>query len=141
MKFYLYSSKSVFRQDDYSDIEILRGALTNNAIFGITGFLHRTKTHFIQYFEGRDDLAERLWNNVSADRRHYDIRLLSTGEVLFPKFSGWSMGYSDSARHGDGAEIDPAFPPELIIKELEKESERQLIKFVKPVVKENAMTG
>lgn len=94
MKSVIYTSRCAFSEFDVCDLDIFRTASSHNALVGINGFLHRTKTHYIQYIDGPDSEINHLVDNLYADRRHSDMVIVSEKQIRVTRFSGWSMGYS-----------------------------------------------
>ena len=48
----VYRSEAVFPEGHLSNLDILREALARNSGQGLTGFLMRDRTHFLQVIEG-----------------------------------------------------------------------------------------
>jgi len=101
MNFLLYKSTCVIDPYRSYDLAILRTALHNNRLHGLTGFLHRNKTHFFQYIEGGGQKLAQLTENLRLDHRHNAFQPLRTGTIQHRRFPEWSMGYTDGL-----AEID-----------------------------------
>jgi FAD-dependent sensor of blue light len=132
VEFFLYSSSCKSRQFEGCDLDIMRTALTNNAIHGVTGFMHRNKTHYFQCIEGRSEHIEKLVSNLKADERHFDFQTLMTGDIAAPRFSGWSMGYSQVPTGGDAANgITVSDSAEAILTYLLTEADRQMASLVR----------
>ena len=103
----------------------MRKALSNNAERGITGFLHRSRTHYYQCIEGRDREIDLLVQKIKADPRHYNVQTLLEEQTDFRHFVGWSMGYSqDMAGHKD-LRINPKTDPDRIQKFLIDQADLQ----------------
>lgn len=108
MKSIIYTSRCIFSEFDAHDLDIFRKALSHNALVGINGFLHRTKTHYIQYIDGPDTEISRLVDKLYADHRHSDMAIVREEQICATKFPGWSMGYSRVQAHPSQPRIDPA---------------------------------
>jgi Sensors of blue-light using FAD len=77
--------------------DILTASRRNNAMMGITGLLLYIDCGFLQILEG-DELALReLHTRISADRRHWGIRVMLDREVRTRAFPSWSMGFERPA--------------------------------------------
>lgn len=131
LRYYLYRSQCAISPFDIRDVDILRTALSSNPVFGVTGFLYKSRTHFFQYFEARSEVADQLFANLHKDRRHFNIQILLTGEIAFPKFSGWSMGYADHSEADPLNRIELDDPPTTILEKLERKSQVHLAKLSK----------
>lgn len=135
-KYFLLRSRCVFGQFSLEDLDIFKCALENNSNFGVSGFLYRTKTHYFQCLEGKDGVIDQLLNNLERDRRHYEIQLLASGVLTFPKFSGWSMGYARYSRAKPEQRIAMDDSPSSVIRKLQREAVGQLTDFVRPALKD-----
>ena len=131
MQFYLYSSRCMSRQFEACDLDIMQTALTNNARHGVTGFLHRNGTHYFQCIESRREHVEKLTLNLKADERHIDFRTLISGDIIAPRFSGWSMGYSQTPIDAEAPNgITASDPAEVILAYLLSEADRQMANLI-----------
>ena len=72
---------------------ILTASRRNNAMMGITGLLLYIDGGFLQMLEGDERPLRELHTRISADRRHWDLRLMLDREVGARAFPGWSMGF------------------------------------------------
>ncbi len=89
----LYTSKALnpFRDDELQ--ALLEVARLNNSKKSITGMLLYCNSNFIQLLEGeRDDLLA-LFEIISADKRHIEVKKIVESEIDKPQFPDWSMGY------------------------------------------------
>ena len=91
----LYRSVAVHPFPHPSDLDILRVAWTNNRTNGITGFLVRTRHHFVQFIEGPRDAVYALQEEVIIDPRHTEFEVLAEGPAEVRQFPDWSMGYAE----------------------------------------------
>jgi hypothetical protein len=91
----LYRSTAVHPFPHPSDLEILRAAWENNRRNGITGYLVRTRHHFVQFVEGPRDAVFALQERVLADPRHTAFEVLTEGPATVRQFPDWSMGYAE----------------------------------------------
>ena len=91
----LYRSTAVHPFPHPSDLEILRSAWENNRRNGITGFLVRTRNHFVQFIEGPRDAVHTLQDQLIVDPRHTAFEVLTEGPAAVRQFPDWSMGYAE----------------------------------------------
>jgi len=91
----LYRSVAVHPFPHPSDLDILRAAWENNRAAGITGFLVRTKHHFVQFIEGPRDAVYALQERLIVDTRHVEFEVLAEGPAETRQFPDWSMGYAE----------------------------------------------
>jgi Sensors of blue-light using FAD len=96
---------------------ILEQSRKNNPAQGITGLLCVSGDVFIQLLEGgRDEVCE-LYNAITRDNRHQQVRLLSYEEIAERRFGAWTMGQVNIARINPAlllkyfkrAELDPFY--------------------------------
>lgn len=94
---------------------ILEQSRRNNAPLGVTGMLCVSDNLFVQVLEGgRDEVCE-LYNAITGDPRHGNVRLLSYEEISERQFGSWTMGQVSIAKLNPGlvlkyfkrAELDP----------------------------------
>jgi hypothetical protein len=90
----LYTSCPVHHTGVSGDRDILDVARKKNAEHGITGFLLRSDTLFLQYIEGPDRKLGQLMTNIRRDPRHTDIVEYEIEHAAERQFPAWSMGYS-----------------------------------------------
>lgn len=91
----LYRSTAVHPFPHPSDLDILREAWESNRANGITGFLVRTRSHFVQFVEGPLDAVHALQDRLVADPRHTEFEVLAEGPAATRQFPDWSMGYAE----------------------------------------------
>jgi len=91
----LYRSTAVHRFPHPTDLEILRSAWENNRRNEITGFLVRTRSHFVQFVEGPQDAVHALQDQLVGDPRHIAFEVLTEGPARVRQFPDWSMGYAE----------------------------------------------
>ena len=60
---------------------ILESAKLHNPAAGITGVLCQGQGLFIQVLEGERSAVNRLYNNISKDKRHQDVELVALDEI------------------------------------------------------------
>ncbi|MCB1357669.1 MAG: BLUF domain-containing protein [Maritimibacter sp.] len=91
----LYRSTAVHPFPHPSDLDILREAWESNRANGITGFLVRTRNHFVQFVEGPREAVHALQDRIIADPRHIGFEVLAEGPADLRQFPDWSMGYAE----------------------------------------------
>jgi hypothetical protein len=90
----VYTSTPIHHPDASGDGDILSVARRKNAEHGISGFLLRSDTLFLQYIEGPDRDLMQLMDNIRHDPRHSDIVAYPVEHAQGRRFPRWSMGYS-----------------------------------------------
>lgn len=115
----VYFSRNAVAGDDRALLQHLRDIIAvsqrNNKLNGITGYLIFDKTWFLQILEGERDVIFGTYKRIQADRRHSQVTLVQTREVLARSFPNWTMGGSMRSpekqeiylRYGIGGPIDP----------------------------------
>ena len=73
---------------------ILRQARANNRVSGVTGLLVYADQHFFQLLEGDKEVVSQLFQKISNDARHTDIRVLCGNEASEKLFPNWEMAYA-----------------------------------------------
>jgi len=81
--------------------DMLEKAKKSNRQNAITGCLLFHQGYFIQLLEGNKTAVKSLFKKISDDKRHHDVRLLSTEEAPTRIFSEWSMVYQNSSNDVD----------------------------------------
>lgn len=73
--------------------DILNESRDFNKRNDITGCLIYHKGFFIQYLEGEAEIVLALFEKIRVDPRHYEVILLSKGNIYSREFDTWSMAY------------------------------------------------
>lgn len=73
--------------------DILNESRDFNKRHDITGCLIYHKGFFIQYLEGEAEIVLALFEKIRVDPRHYEVILLSKGNIYSREFDTWSMAY------------------------------------------------
>jgi Sensors of blue-light using FAD len=89
---YASRSQAVGGQRDVELRQILAVARAHNALASITGLLLAANGHFVQLLEGPQSAVQALYERISADQRHADVKLLKSGSAHERLFPQWSMG-------------------------------------------------
>ncbi len=93
MHFILYTSKALkpFKDDELQ--KLLEVARLNNSKKSITGMLLYCNGNFIQLLEGDEQELTNLFEIISRDARHLEVKKIIEGKIDKPQFPDWSMGY------------------------------------------------
>lgn len=86
---YISKATEIFNQDGL--FKILDTAKANNSHQNITGSLLYDGGRFIQILEGEKEDITSLYEKISEDPRHTNIRLLYLEEAAIRLFPNWSM--------------------------------------------------
>ena len=90
----LYTSSTTLADASAANHDILRTSRRRNAAEGLTGYLIKNGSTFIQVLEGEDQAIETAFRRIRRDMRHYGIVARFSRKVARRQFSDWSMGYS-----------------------------------------------
>ncbi len=94
LSYWLYVSEALSPARSVEDVLLYFQSCNRNPVRGITGYLHRSSTHYAEYVEGPVDMVALLETRIREDDRHTAIRTLGSGPVEWRRFSGWDMGFS-----------------------------------------------
>lgn len=92
----IYRSRSI--EDVISNVtlrELIDICQHNNEQAGITGLLVLSDECFLQVLEGPLAAVNRLFGNISRDKRHRDVELLSFEQIGPRFFDQWTMRLVD----------------------------------------------
>ena len=78
-----------------------RTASERNAMYGISGMLLYSGSHFIQVLEGHEYPVSRLFTLINGDPRHFDIERLLFEPIEQRVFGRWHMGVLDLSNRAD----------------------------------------
>ena len=95
MEYLIYKSTALVAPGSEACRDIVGVSQHNNALLGLTGFLHAEDGLFIQYLEGPPRPLWTLYERLHVDPRHENFVLLGKGESRTPRFRGWRLGYSE----------------------------------------------
>jgi hypothetical protein len=62
-----------------------------NKMKSITGVLVYSSPHFLQYIEGDEGDINELFQKISGDKRHTNIRIIKRSTTEFRNFGQWDM--------------------------------------------------
>ena len=88
-RFIYVSEKVGLSEQDVADI--VNVSNQNNPSKGITGCLLEGSNSFLQILEGPSDAIKSLYNAISEDNRHTNVRRLCDEPLNTRLFSDWSM--------------------------------------------------
>lgn len=89
----MYSSEAAITPDEKFLNRILEQARNKNLKLHITGILLYRQGRYFQYLEGPEEAVKKLYEEIYADTRHKNVKLLLQTPVTTRRFSAWSMGY------------------------------------------------
>ncbi|MBF9238636.1 BLUF domain-containing protein [Hymenobacter sp. BT683] len=89
----VYMSRAVRPLSD-EDLQALLGQCRDdNARRNVTGVLFYSHGHIAQLIEGEPEILEPLFDKISRDGRHSDVRKLVDKRIATRSFSEWSMAF------------------------------------------------
>lgn len=89
----LYTSKALKPFNEIELQKLLELARLNNSKKSITGMLLYCNSIFIQLLEGNEEDLNKLFEIISKDARHIEVKKVIESEISSPQFPDWSMGY------------------------------------------------
>lgn len=101
-----YISKSSTDVGILALMNLLESSVHRNKRSGISGVLFYDKGVYGQILEGFPAAIKPVWNAISSDLRHTDIRILGVDKLSKRRFTNWSMKFY-------GSEEISKFVPEL----------------------------
>jgi hypothetical protein len=95
MESLLYISESTIEAGmAHSELgRIVATSRLRNPLFGITGALLFTGSHFAQVLEGEEDRISSLIAAITRDKRHTRLDIVSRYPIVWRRFPDWSMAY------------------------------------------------
>lgn len=91
MRQLVYVSESYVGNDVAALDRLMRQAVTNNAIDGVTGLLWTDGIQFAQVVEGDERAMAHLIERLNADERHGVLRVVWDRTIDVPQFGSWAM--------------------------------------------------
>lgn len=91
----IYSSGVETYLGDIDISSLLYAARQSNAEHKITGILLHMNGKFIQVLEGEESSVKKLYELISRDRRHKNLKVLLEKEIDKRQFDGWNMGFKN----------------------------------------------
>lgn len=89
----VYLSKAVHPLSDADLEHLLDQCHRNNARLGITGILFYSHGHIAQLMEGEAEAVDALYERITQDGRHSDLRQLVHKPIPARSFASWSMAF------------------------------------------------
>ncbi|MDN4987549.1 BLUF domain-containing protein [Bradyrhizobium arachidis] len=95
---WVYVSTSLLGDNADGEIASIRStAETRNAELGLTGVLIFSGRHFAQFLEGPDEKLATMKLSICRDRRHADVRTLTTPSIKHRRYGRWALAYAGRA--------------------------------------------
>ncbi|QFU10175.1 Blue light- and temperature-regulated antirepressor YcgF [Rhodobacteraceae bacterium THAF1] len=123
LTYWLYRSVACIPSRSTDEAMIYLRSRQRNIECGISGFLQREGSHFVQYLEGADDQVAHIKRLIQADWRHRDVQTLSEGPLQTRRFDGWDMALTETETgffgvfqriHGRSADLSTARTEEFV---------------------------
>lgn len=93
----VYRSYATKNLNQKSVTQIINTSQMHNAKTNLTGLLFYRQNTFIQLLEGEEQAVRELYEKISKDIRHYDIKILIESKSSMRIVPQWSMTYVESA--------------------------------------------
>ena len=87
----IYKSTSTEKVDFELLSSLMASSEVHNKPLEVTGMLLATKNKFLQILEGERDSINIVYHNITKDKRHTNISLLSFDPIEDRFFKQWSM--------------------------------------------------
>ena len=91
----IYSSGIEPYLGDIDIPSLIYAARQSNVEHKITGILLHINGKFIQVLEGEEASVKKLYEIISRDRRHKNLKILLEKEIDDRQFDGWDMGFKN----------------------------------------------
>lgn len=95
----VYKSKAITNFSLTQIEEFLEKARLFNSANNISGCLLYYEGEFVQYLEGNQIKILELFDRITVDNRHTNVKLLSHGQIDKREFNDWSMAFRNV--HGE----------------------------------------
>lgn len=126
----VYTSHSISDLNDEDVSEILRGAHEKNKELGITGVLVYYNGEFMQLIEGTTTAINLLFQSISHDARHYNIKLVSYLEISERHFDNWEMGFVNDEL------IANSFLKDIVLSDIRQNDCRKILQAFSEIIKD-----
>jgi len=103
----IYGSSAVVDFTKARVLELLRQSRASNEREALTGILLYRDGNFLQVLEGEESVVMKLFEKISADRRHGGVQQLLKSVLVEREFAGWSMAFRDIS--DEALKKEPAF--------------------------------
>lgn len=95
----VYRSDAVASSEGVTDLSaVVSTSVRNNGRRRITGALAHESGTFVQVLEGEPEALTALMQDIEADERHRNVRVLARWPVQAQLFLGWAMVLVDTRR-------------------------------------------
>ena len=95
----VYRSDAVASSEGTTDLSaLMSSSVRNNGRRRITGALAHESGTFVQVLEGEPEALTALMQDIEADERHRNVRVLARWPVHTQLFHGWAMVLVDTRR-------------------------------------------
>jgi hypothetical protein len=91
----IYTSQASEQFNKRNLLDLLHTSRGYNTIDNISGLLMHRNGYFLQIIEGEQDVVENLFQRLSNDTRHKNIKMILDRTVESRLFSNWAMGCAD----------------------------------------------
>ena len=91
----IYTSQASEQFTKRKLLDLLHTSRGYNTIDNISGLLMHKDGYFLQIIEGEHDVVEDLFQRLSNDTRHKNIKMILDRSVESRLFSNWAMGCAD----------------------------------------------
>jgi hypothetical protein len=88
---YVSAAVTPFTEEDLA--ALLAESRVNNAAAGVTGMLLYRDGQFMQALEGEEAGVRSIYDIVTADERHDQIRTILEEQITTRRFPQWTMGF------------------------------------------------
>ena len=97
----IYTSTAAPEKGESDFRAIATFAAMNNAAHDIVGLLIVYGHDIMQVLEGPKEAVLRLMQNIKADERHYDVKVVFESPIERRSFEKWSMRYHVAGKRSD----------------------------------------
>lgn len=88
-------------RDDPEIMRILGECRNNNARLEVGGALQHRDGYYFQVLEGPEEAVKEIYDRISQDPHHRDVRTLEARRIGKRRFPDWSMKYVPEVSHID----------------------------------------
>jgi len=85
------ASQEILTDSDHHISNILKTATKNNSSNSITGLLIYNSGIFLQLLEGEEESVTNIFNKISKDDRHSDLKVILRQDTESRLFEDWAM--------------------------------------------------
>ncbi len=93
----IYASAASVDFSAHDLTELLLRARKNNESVNVTGMLVYQDGAFLQILEGEEEDVFALYDKISKDKRHSNVRMLLQSQIDERSFGDWQMGFHDAS--------------------------------------------